>query len=69
MKSSLIILTLNEIEGVKALFDRIPMKTVDSCLVIDGGSTDGTIEFFEAHDIPVTSFRQFVVVGKPFASQ
>ena len=53
MKSSLIILTLNEIEGVKALFDRIPMKTVESCLVIDGGSTDGTIEFFEAHDIPV----------------
>ena len=53
MKSTLIILTLNEIEGVTALFDRIPLDTVDECLVIDGGSTDGTIEFFNDKGIPV----------------
>lgn len=53
MKSSLVILTYNEIEGVKALFDKIPFKDVDEAFVIDGGSTDGTIEFFEERGIRV----------------
>lgn len=53
MKSCLIILTLNEIEAVTALFDKIPMDATDACLVIDGGSTDGTIEFFKERQIPV----------------
>lgn len=53
MKSSLIILTYNEIEGVKSLFERIPLNKVDEAFVIDGGSTDGTIEFFEKKGIRV----------------
>ena len=53
MKSSLIILTYNEIEGIKALFERIPFKEVDEAFIIDGGSTDGTIEFFEKRGIRV----------------
>ena len=40
-KSSLVILTLNEIEGVTALFDQIPFHAVDEYFVVDGGSTDG----------------------------
>jgi len=53
MKSSLIILTLNEIEGVRSLFDRIPFDAVDECFVVDGGSIDGTIEFFREKGIRV----------------
>ena len=43
MKSTLIILTRNEIEGVKALYDRIPFDQVDEAFVVDGGSKDGTL--------------------------
>ncbi len=46
MKLSLVILTLNEIQGVRAIFDKIPPNEVDEVLVVDGGSTDGTREFF-----------------------
>ena len=47
MKSTLVILTLNEIEGVRAIFPKIPLQQVDEVFVVDGGSTDGTIEFFK----------------------
>jgi glycosyltransferase involved in cell wall biosynthesis len=53
LKTSLIILTFNEIEGITALFDKIPFDKVDEALVVDGGSKDGTIEFFKARQIPV----------------
>lgn len=52
-RSTLVILTLNELEGVTALFDRIPFTAVDDCLVVDGGSGDGTIEFFRARGLRV----------------
>jgi glycosyltransferase involved in cell wall biosynthesis len=54
-KSTLVILTLNEIEGITALFDKIPFHEVDECFVVDGGSTDGTIEFFKENNIRVVS--------------
>lgn len=53
IKKTLVILTLNEIEGVKAIFDRIPVNAADEVLVIDGGSQDGTIEFFKEKDVSV----------------
>jgi glycosyltransferase involved in cell wall biosynthesis len=53
MKSSLIILTLNEIEGVRNLHDKIPFDAVDECFVVDGGSIDGTTEFFMERGIRV----------------
>ena len=57
IKSSLIILTFNEIEGVRALFNRIPFEKVDESLVIDGGSTDGTVEFFKDKGLKIISQR------------
>jgi glycosyltransferase involved in cell wall biosynthesis len=50
---TLVILTFNEIEGIKSLYDRIPFKEVGEYFVVDGGSTDGTIEFFNEKNIPV----------------
>lgn len=55
MRSSLIILTRNEIEGVKALFDKIPFKEFDESFSIDGGSKDGTVEFFKERGLEVKS--------------
>lgn len=53
IKNTLVLLTYNEIEGIKALYDRIPFGQIDECFVIDGGSTDGTIEFFQKRKIRV----------------
>ena len=56
MKSTLVIFTLNEIQAAKELFDRIPFNKIDESFVVDGGSTDGTAEFFRDKGIAV--FRQ-----------
>ncbi len=52
-KRTLVLLTLNEIEGVRALHDRVPYDCADQVFVVDGGSTDGTREFFREHGIRV----------------
>ena len=51
--SSLFISTLNEIEGITALIHKIPISYFDECYALDGGSVDGTIEFFQKNDIKV----------------
>lgn len=53
MTTSLIILTLNEIVGLRALFDSIPLQRVDEVFAVDGGSNDGTIEFLQERGIRV----------------
>jgi len=53
MKSSLAILTFNEIEGVKTLFNKIPFNEFDEYFVIDLHSTDGTVEYFKERGVRV----------------
>ena len=52
-KSALFISTLNEIEGITKLFYKIPISSFDECYALDGGSSDGTIEFFEKNGVKV----------------
>lgn len=44
IKSTLVILTRNEITGMKALIKKIPFNKVDEAFVVDYQSTDGTKE-------------------------
>ncbi len=54
---ALIILTYNEIHGSRALADKIPHTLFDNSLLVDGGSTDGTREFWESKGIRVAKRR------------
>jgi len=45
LKVTLLVPTLNEIEGMKAIMPRIRREWVDEIFVVDGGSTDGTVEY------------------------
>ena len=45
MNITLVVMTLNEIEGMKAIMPLVDQNLFYQILVIDGGSTDGTIEY------------------------
>src|SRR3989338_2296788 len=51
--ATLCLLTLNEITGVRRLCDAIPFAAFDEAFVLDGGSTDGTVEYLTARGIRV----------------
>lgn len=53
VQTTLIILTRNEIEGIKTLVKKIPFEAVDEFFAVDYKSTDGTLEFFKKQGIPV----------------
>jgi glycosyltransferase involved in cell wall biosynthesis len=53
---ALLLPTLNELEGLKATVPFIDRSLVDQIIVVDGGSTDGTIEY--AIDMGLTVVSQ-----------
>jgi glycosyltransferase involved in cell wall biosynthesis len=53
MKVSLIIFSLNEIDGMKAIMPQIKKEWYDQLLIVDGGSTDGTIEYAKENGYPL----------------
>ena len=52
-KATLIILNYNEIEGLKELWGKIPVKEFDEVFAIDPGSTDGSLEFLKKRGVRV----------------
>lgn len=53
MKATLLALTLNEIDGARVILPQIDRSWFDQILVVDGGSTDGTIEWCREHGFNV----------------
>jgi glycosyltransferase involved in cell wall biosynthesis len=58
LKITLLIPTLNEIEGVRAIMPRVDRSWCDQILVIDGGSTDGTAEHLRGLGLEVLRQRR-----------
>jgi glycosyltransferase involved in cell wall biosynthesis len=52
---ALVLLTLDEIDGLRALWPRIPVAEFREVFAVDGGSRDGTVEFLRERGIPVVT--------------
>jgi len=53
MKVTLLIPTLNEIHGMKTIMPQIKKEWYDQLLIVDGQSTDGTIEYAKKMGYPI----------------
>lgn len=51
--STLVLLTLNEIDGLRLCWDDLPLDEFQTVLAVDGGSTDGSREFMEQRGVPI----------------
>lgn len=51
--ATLLVLTLNEIDGMKAIMPQIRRECFEQVIVVDGGSIDGTIEWARDNDYEV----------------
>jgi glycosyltransferase involved in cell wall biosynthesis len=50
---TLVLLTLNEIDGLQQLWSQIPVDKFKTVVAVDGGSTDGTREFLTERGVPI----------------
>ncbi|OGR97988.1 MAG: hypothetical protein A2902_00140 [Elusimicrobia bacterium RIFCSPLOWO2_01_FULL_64_13] len=55
---TLYIPTLNEYEAMKVIMPQIRKAWYDQLLIVDGGSTDGTLEYCKEHGYPVVMQSQ-----------
>lgn len=53
MKITLLVIALNEIEGLKTIMPRVDPSWCDQIIVSDGGSTDGSIEWSREQEYTV----------------
>jgi glycosyltransferase involved in cell wall biosynthesis len=56
--TGLALLSFDEREALERLLPRIPLDRFDRVLAVDPGSTDGTLELYRRHGIPVHIQRQ-----------
>lgn len=58
IRNSLVILVWDEVEAATKLYPSIPFDAVDEAIVVDAGSTDGTVEFFEDKGLKVVHQKE-----------
>ncbi|MFT4974141.1 MAG: glycosyltransferase involved in cell wall biosynthesis [Myxococcota bacterium] len=51
--STLVLLVLNEIDGLRECWDALPLEEFARVVAVDGGSTDGSREFLSERGIPI----------------
>lgn len=66
-KVSVIIPTLNEVSTIKQVLEAIPKERIDEILVVDGHSTDGTVELVKELDYPLI-FQPTKGFGEAFSA-
>ncbi len=49
MKTTLIVLSYNEVDGMREIMPQIHPDWCDQIIILDGGSTDGTLEYAREH--------------------
>lgn len=50
---TLLLLTLNEIDGIEAVYHKINKNFFSKIVILDGGSTDGTIEWAKKNNVEI----------------
>ena len=58
MKVTLLVPTLNEIDGMKDIMPKVKREWVEQILIVDGQSTDGTIEYAKSQGYDVVIQKQ-----------
>src|SRR5262245_21574509 len=58
LTKALVLIVWNELEGCKLDVPRLPRRDFDEVFAIDGGSTDGTVEYLQSEGIPVHRQRK-----------
>ncbi len=53
MRVTLCLLVWNELQGCQIDVSRLPVHAFDEVIAVDGGSTDGTVEYLQSRGIPV----------------
>lgn len=66
LPTTLVILTKNEIEGLKAIFPKIDRTLFVEILAMDGGSTDGTLDFYRERGVTIANRGDRVGYGDAF---
>src|SRR3989338_9752185 len=53
INGTLVVLTWNEINGLKKILPLIPKDEIDEIFAVDGGSKDGTLDFYKENKVRV----------------